>query len=247
MRDGGDDRSGLAESLRGRGSATRLLRNSVLTPLRGVKVDRQAFGPGGNGGGTSMARRLMLAFILCGALLAAGRTVVTQSSSSQAAAAKPAPAPAQNTTPRAPGQAAPAAADPYANNAVAGTTKFPLAAPVGADSKALTTAPAGAVNQGAFDVGAWKYGTAFNPPADAKVWNPVKAKMLQGGKVTGGTLFSATDPAIYCAMANAGYDFIWTEMQHSSRDWEEAARMWRACPYARAVPGVRVAAAEERE
>ena len=48
----------------------------------------------------------------------------------------------------------------------------------------------------------------------------MKLKMMQGGKVTGGTLFSATDPAIYCAMANAGYDFIWTEMQHDPRDWE---------------------------
>ena len=163
------------------------------------------------------------------------------------AAAAPAPL-AQNTSPRAPqpGTAAPNA-DPYANNAAAGTTKFPLAAPAGSDSKAITAAPAGAVNQGAFDAGAWKYGTAFNPPADAKIWNPVKAKMLQGGKVTGGTLFSATDPAIYCAMANAGYDFIWTEMQHSSRDWDQVARMWRTCPGARAVPGARVAAAEERE
>jgi 2-keto-3-deoxy-L-rhamnonate aldolase RhmA len=164
-----------------------------------------------------------------------------------AAAAVPAPS-AQNGSPRAPQGTTPApAADPYANNAAAGTTKFPLAAPAGADSRAIATAPAGAVNQGPFDAAAWKYGTAFNPPADAKIWNPVKAKMLAGGKVTGGTLFSSTDPAIYCAMANAGYDFIWTEMQHSSRDWDEVARMWRTCPHARAVPGVRVAATDERE
>jgi 2-keto-3-deoxy-L-rhamnonate aldolase RhmA len=75
----------------------------------------------------------------------------------------------------------------------------------------------------------------------------VKLKMLQGGKVTGGTLFNATDPATYCAMADAGYDFIWTEMQHDQRDWDQAALMWRTCPHARAVPGVRVARAEERE
>jgi len=31
-------------------------------------------------------------------------------------------------------------------------------------------------------------------------------------------------------MANAGYDFVWTEMQHNSRDWESVARMWGACP-----------------
>jgi 2-keto-3-deoxy-L-rhamnonate aldolase RhmA len=60
-------------------------------------------------------------------------------------------------------------------------------------------------------------------------------------------LFSSTDPETYCAMANAGYDFIWTEMQHNARDWEQVARMWRACPHAKAVPGVRVAYTDERE
>jgi 2-keto-3-deoxy-L-rhamnonate aldolase RhmA len=154
---------------------------------------------------------------------------------------------AQNQSPQTPRTAPGPTADPYAGNAAAGTTKFPLAAPSGADSKALSTAPAGAANPGSFDPRTWKYGPAFTPPADAKIWNPVKQKLLQGGKVTGGTLFSATDPAIYCAMANAGYDFIWTEMQHSSRDWEQAARMWRTCPHAKAVPGARVAAADERE
>ena len=48
-------------------------------------------------------------------------------------------------------------------------------------------------------------------------------------------------------MANAGYDFIWTEMQHDPRDWEAVGRMWAACPHAKAVPGVRVAYADERE
>ena len=142
---------------------------------------------------------------------------------------------------------APATADPYANNPAAGTTQFPLAAPAGTDSNARTVAPPGAVNQGAFDPATWKYGPAFNAPAGAPVWNPVRLKLMQGGKVTGGTLFSATDPATYCAMANAGYDFIWTEMQHDQRDWESASRMWRTCPTAKAVPGVRVAYSDERE
>jgi 2-keto-3-deoxy-L-rhamnonate aldolase RhmA len=141
----------------------------------------------------------------------------------------------------------PATADPYANNAVPGTTTFPLAAPAGKDSNAKATAPADAVNQGPFNPAAWKYGPAFNPPSGSKIWNPVKVKMMQGGKVTGGTVFSSTDPATYCAMANAGYDFIWTEMQHDQRDWGQAARMWRTCPYAKAVPGVRIAYADERE
>ena len=138
-------------------------------------------------------------------------------------------------------------ADPYANNANPGATQFPLAAPAGRDSNARNVAPPGAANQGVFDQATWKYGTAFNPPAGSKIWNPVKLKMMHGEKVTGGTLFSATDPATYCAMANAGYDFIWTEMQHNDRDWGAVARMWRTCPYAKAVPGVRVAYTDERE
>ena len=144
------------------------------------------------------------------------------------------------------GQAAPNA-DPYANNAAPGATAFPLAAPAGKDSNAFMVAPAGAVNTGPFDPAKWKYGTAFDAPAGSKIWNPVKLKMMQGGKVTGGTLFNSTDPAIYCSMANAGYDFIWTEMQHDARDWGAAARMWRTCPTAKAVPGVRVAYTDERE
>ena len=151
------------------------------------------------------------------------------------------------------GQNAPAAqppkpnADPYANNADAGKLQFPMAAPAGKDSGAFKAALPGAANTGAFDMDKWKYGPAWTPPANSKIWNPVKVKMMQGGKVSGGTLFSATDPETYCAMANAGYDFIWTEMQHNAKDWESVARMWRACPHAKAVPGVRVAYADERE
>ncbi len=122
-----------------------------------------------------------------------------------------------------------------------------MAAPAGKDSGAFQTAPAGAVNTGTFDAATWKYGPAAKAPANAKIWNPVKQKLIEGGKVTGGTVFSATDPETYCAMANAGYDFIWTEMQHNTRDWNQVARMWAACPHAKAVPGVRLAYADERE
>jgi 2-keto-3-deoxy-L-rhamnonate aldolase RhmA len=139
------------------------------------------------------------------------------------------------------------AADPYAANPNPGATQFPLAAPAGTDSGARATAPPGAINQGPFNARTWKYGPAFDAPAGAKLWNPVRLKLQQGRKVTGGTLFSATDPATYCAMANAGYDFIWTEMQHDQRDWQAVARMWRTCPHAKAVPGARVAYTDERE
>ena len=71
--------------------------------------------------------------------------------------------------------------------------------------------------------------------------------MMQGGKVTGGTLFSATDPATYCAMANAGYDFIWTEMQHDAARLGGGGAHVAHLPDAKAVPGVRVAYTDERE
>src|ERR1051326_7136112 len=145
-----------------------------------------------------------------------------------------------------PQQAAPNA-DPYANNAAPGTTQFPLAAPAGKDSGAMDRPLPGGVNSGRIDEKSWKYGHAFDAPANSKIWNPVKLKMMRGEKVTGGTVFASSDPSTYCAMANAGYDFIWTEHQHSPRDWEQTARMWSACPHAKAVPGVRVAYTDERE
>lgn len=174
--------------------------------------------------------------------LCLGLTVFTVASAVLLAQAAPQPTPQA----RPQGQQ-PASADPYANNPNPGQSTFPLAAPAGRDSGARQAAPAGAENQGAFDPATWKYGSAFNAPAGSKIWNPVKLKLQQGGKVTGGTLFSATDAATYCAMANAGYDFIWTEMQHDQKEWQQVARMWRTCPTAKAVPGVRVAYTDERE
>jgi len=125
-------------------------------------------------------------------------------------------------------------------------SQFPLAAPAGVDSKARQTAPPGAVNQGAFDPATWKYGNAFAPPPDAKIWNPAKLKLMQqAGKLVGGTVSSGIDPSTYCAMANAGYDFIWTEMQHANTTWDQAGKAWRSCPHAKAVPGARVPYADE--
>jgi 2-keto-3-deoxy-L-rhamnonate aldolase RhmA len=178
------------------------------------------------------------------AAVVAGMVFVARAQNAPAPAATPQAQSAQPAQGR--GRGTPGA-DPYANNAAPGTQTFPLAAKAGVDSNARMVAPAGAVNQGPFDPAGWKYGTAFDPPPGAKIWNPVKLKMMQGGKVTGGTFFGAGDASTYCAMANAGYDFIWTEMQHDQRDWETAAKMWRTCPQAKAVPGVRVAYADERE
>ena len=176
-------------------------------------------------------KQLRAAVWVCGAIALGTFALQAQSPASQAPAS-----PVQ-----------PVAADPYANNAAPGANSFPLAAPAGVDSKARQTAPAGAANQGAFDAATWKFGAATASPAGAKVWNPAMIKLKQGGKVTGATLFGATDPSVYCAMANAGYDFIWTEMQHDQKDWQAVSRMWRTCPTAKAVPGVRIAYTDERE
>ena len=178
-------------------------------------------------------RQGLLSVAACVALGIAAYEVHTQTPSSQSQ-----PATGQ---PQQPG------VDIYANNPAAGTMKFPFAAPAGKDSNARAVAPPDAVNRGPFDPATWTYGPAFAAPAGAKIWNPVKLKLMQGAKVTAGTLLSATDPPTYCAMANAGYDFIWTEMQHDARDWQAAARMWRTCPHAKAVPGARLAYADERE
>ena len=124
---------------------------------------------------------------------------------------------------------------------------FPLAAPPGQDSNAKQVAPRGSVNQGAFDMNNFKYGPVFNAPPGTKLWNPAKIKLMQGGKIVGGTVVGTADPQTYCAMANGGYDFTWTEMQHSASVWESVARAWRTCPNAKAVPGVRIAYTNEQE
>jgi 2-keto-3-deoxy-L-rhamnonate aldolase RhmA len=91
------------------------------------------------------------------------------------------------------------------------------------------------------------FGPRFDLPAGQRpeIWNPAKRKLMEGGPLIGGTVRVA-DPRSYCAMAGAGYDFLWVEMQHEATDWEQVARMWRTCPSA-AAPGVRVAYADERE
>src|SRR5260370_42546157 len=61
-----------------------------------------------------------------------------------------------------------------------------------------------------------------------KIYNTAKQKLLDGKQVVGGTVYSP-DPNMYCAMANAGFDFLWIEMQHSPLTYQEVARMIFAC------------------
>jgi 4-hydroxy-2-oxoheptanedioate aldolase len=53
------------------------------------------------------------------------------------------------------------------------------------------------------------------------------------------------DPDTYCAMANAGFDFLWIEMQHSPMTYQDVAHMIAACKGAPAIPFIRVPDATE--
>lgn len=89
------------------------------------------------------------------------------------------------------------------------------------------------------------FGTSAALAADASdnFYNTVKEKLARGEQVVGGTV-STADINIYCAMANAGFDFLWIEMQHSPLTFQEVATMIRVCP-GPAIPFIRVPDATE--
>ncbi len=73
------------------------------------------------------------------------------------------------------------------------------------------------------------------PPPASRLYNTVKQKLAEGRQVVGGTV-SVPDPDVYCAVANAGFDFTWIEMQHSPLTYQDVARMVFACRGAAAIP-----------
>jgi 2-keto-3-deoxy-L-rhamnonate aldolase RhmA len=80
----------------------------------------------------------------------------------------------------------------------------------------------------------------------ARIYNTAKQKLKDGKQIFGATVLSP-DPNMYCAMANAGYDFLWIEMQHSPLTFEDVARMIWACRGASAMPFIRVPDATESD
>ncbi len=90
-----------------------------------------------------------------------------------------------------------------------------------------------------FDPDAWVFGPRYDVQGEVPIWNPVMQKVRAGEPIIAGTI-RGTDPRTYCAVASAGYDFTWVEMQHEAITWEQVARMWLTCP-GPAAPGVRVA------
>lgn len=81
-------------------------------------------------------------------------------------------------------------------------------------------------------------------PAAPRLYNTVKQKLAEGKQVVGGTVL-LPDPELYCAVANAGFDFTWIEMQHSPLTYQDVARMILSCKGAAAIPFIRVPDATE--
>jgi 2-keto-3-deoxy-L-rhamnonate aldolase RhmA len=79
---------------------------------------------------------------------------------------------------------------------------------------------------------------------DVEVFNTVLEKLRRGEQVVGGTI-DTPDPDVYCAVANAGFDFMWIEMQHSPLSYSQVADMIWACRDAPAIPFIRIPAATE--
>jgi 2-keto-3-deoxy-L-rhamnonate aldolase RhmA len=77
-----------------------------------------------------------------------------------------------------------------------------------------------------------------------RIFNTVKQKLAAGKQVVGGTV-NIADPDTYCAVANAGFDFTWIEMQHSPMTYQDVAHMVMACKGAPAMPFIRVPDATE--
>ncbi len=79
-----------------------------------------------------------------------------------------------------------------------------------------------------------------------KLYNTAKQKLMDGKDVIGSSVYSP-DPNIYCAMASAGFDFLWIEMQHSTLSYADVAKMVWACRGSAAVPFIRIPDATESE
>ena len=89
--------------------------------------------------------------------------------------------------------------------------------------------------------------TEAQPPQAARtgsLYNTAKQKILQGKALVGGTV-SSPDANIYCAMASAGFDYLWIEMQHSPLTYSDVAKMIWSCRDTPATPMIRVPDATE--
>jgi 2-keto-3-deoxy-L-rhamnonate aldolase RhmA len=91
--------------------------------------------------------------------------------------------------------------------------------------------------------------SARSQPGNAgatRLYNTAKQKLIEGKPIIGGTIFSP-DQNLYCAMATAGFDFLWIDLQHSPMTYSDVAKMIFACKGTPAVPFIRVPDATESE
>src|SRR5260370_13752526 len=96
-------------------------------------------------------------------------------------------------------------------------------------------------------IAGWSILAQQRPSAsDVKIYNTAKQKLAAGKQIFGATILSP-DPNIYCAVANAGYDFTWIEMQHSPLTYGDVSKMISACRGATAMPFIRVPDATESD
>ncbi len=127
-------------------------------------------------------------------------------------------------------------------------TQFPLAAPAGKDSGAINQAPAGAANQGPLDAAKWKYGSSLRRPAkfeNLESGNDQNDEGREGDRwhsVQCGYARKRTAPWRMPATISSGQ-----RCNTIHAIGTPSGRMWKACPHAKAVPGVRVAYTDERE
>jgi 4-hydroxy-2-oxoheptanedioate aldolase len=76
-----------------------------------------------------------------------------------------------------------------------------------------------------------------------KLYNTAKQKLLEGKQVFSFTQSKFDIPG-YCEAAKH-YDYAWFEMQHSTLEFKDVEAMIAACPYAGAIPMVRLPDAQE--
>jgi 4-hydroxy-2-oxoheptanedioate aldolase len=79
--------------------------------------------------------------------------------------------------------------------------------------------------------------------AKPKLYNTAKQKLLDGKQVFSFTQFKP-DAVSYCESAKH-YDYAWIDMQHSTLNFGDVAKMLEACPKAPATPIIRVPDAQE--
>jgi 2-keto-3-deoxy-L-rhamnonate aldolase RhmA len=96
-----------------------------------------------------------------------------------------------------------------------------------------------AISLAVYTAAALQYQTSSAPGAPALNYNPVKRALREGKTVIGVTI-TAANVDVAASLANAGFDFLWIEMEHSPLTLETVRSMILATRGLKAVPITRV-------